>query len=90
MGNGRTDVRGARAHCRCHDDRRAHYWSIRSSGVRDRRRASFQLRYRVPWVESADDGKPGKDGVLQLIEAGSVIPRVFVDSEDAEQAVCSL
>jgi two-component system, cell cycle response regulator len=48
---------------------------------------SSRARYRVTWVESADDGKPGKVGV-QLIETGKfiwgrVIPRVFVDSEDA-------
>jgi hypothetical protein len=49
---------------------------------------SSRARYRVTWVESADDGKPGEVGV-QLIEPGKfiwgrVIPRVFLDSETAE------
>lgn len=49
---------------------------------------SSRARYRVTWVEIADDGKPGEVGV-QLIEPGKfiwgrVIPRVFLDSETAE------
>ena len=45
---------------------------------------SSRARYRVTWVESAGEGKPGDVGV-QLIETGKfiwgrVIPRVFVDS----------
>jgi two-component system, cell cycle response regulator len=45
---------------------------------------SSRARYRVTWVESADDGKSRKIGV-QLIETGKfiwgrVIPRVFEDS----------
>jgi two-component system, cell cycle response regulator len=45
---------------------------------------SSRARYRVTWVESADDGKSSRVGV-QLIETGKfiwgrVIPRVFVDS----------
>ena len=49
---------------------------------------SSRARYRVTWVESEEDGKPGKVGV-QLIETGKfiwgrVIPRVFVNSEDVD------
>jgi hypothetical protein len=45
---------------------------------------SSRARYRVTWVESADDGKSSRVGV-HLIETGKfiwgrVIPRVFVDS----------
>lgn len=45
---------------------------------------SSRARYRVSWVETADEGKPGKVG-LHLIDTGKfiwgrVIPRVFVDS----------
>jgi diguanylate cyclase (GGDEF)-like protein len=45
---------------------------------------SSRARYRVSWVQTADDGTPAKVGV-QLIESGKfiwgrVIPRVFVDS----------
>ncbi len=44
---------------------------------------SSRARYRVTWVEGADDDKPAKVGV-QLIETGKfiwgrVIPRVFVE-----------
>ena len=45
---------------------------------------SSRARYRVKWVEAAQDDKPGNVGV-QLIEPGKfiwgrVIPRVFTDS----------
>ena len=44
---------------------------------------SSRARYRVTWVEGADDVKPAKVGV-QLIETGKfiwgrVIPRLFVE-----------
>jgi hypothetical protein len=58
---------------------------------------SSRARYRVTWVKSTEDDRPGEVGV-QLIETGKfiwgrVIPRVFLDSETAEfpneKASCS-